>query len=273
MKKSFMSETRLSNGMKVFCMAKNETSLMYKEVQNYVKYGIQLKEGDIVFDVGANIGLFTILLSKKFNHKINIYSFEPIPDIYEVLSANVKRLTTENVKLFPCGLAQESGNFPFTYYPNMTLGSTAYPITKKSEIDKLKDISITNFKHFPASFSWLRWLPYALFAKIIDYKLTSSFQGKKINCQLKTINEIIQENQIKKIDLLKIDVEKSELDVLLGITNENWHKISQLFIEVHNLDFRINRISKMLTDKGFKNIKIEQEPTLSGSDIFNLYAW
>ncbi|WP_414563197.1 MULTISPECIES: FkbM family methyltransferase [unclassified Anabaena] len=273
MRNSFMPKIRLSNGTKIFCLQKDEARLMYQEVQNYVKHGIQINAGDTVFDVGANIGLFTLWLFEKFNHQINVYSFEPIPDIYEVLNANVKGLNAENIKLFPCGLSQQSGEVKFTYYPNMTFGSTAYPIIKNSEIDDLKDIAVANFKHFPASISWLRWLPYSVFSRIINYKLTSSFQGQQVDCQLKTISEIIFEHQIEQIDLLKVDVEKSEMDVLLGIKDEDWKKIKQVFVEVHNLDFRIDQIRYLLKDKGFKNIKIEQEPILNGSDIFSLYAW
>ena len=40
-----------------------------------------------------------------------------------------------------------------------------------------------------------------------------------------------QEN-IECIDLLKINVEKSELDVLLGIEESDWQKIKQIVLEV-----------------------------------------
>ena len=39
------------------------------------------------------------------------------------------------------------------------------------------------------------------------------------------------------------------------------------------IDFRLEKIEHCLKDKGFKNIKIEQEPILNGSDIFSVYAW
>ena len=126
--RSFMSsvirETRLSNGMKILCLQKDEAQLMYQEVQNYLKYGIGLNQGDTVFDVGANIGLFALYLSDKFNQKINIYAFEPIPDIFEVLNKNIQRFRLKNVKSYACGLSQKAGNVKFTYYPNMTLGSS-----------------------------------------------------------------------------------------------------------------------------------------------------
>lgn len=68
--RSVIRETRLSNGMKILCLQKDEAQLMYQEVQNYLKYGIGLNQGDTVFDVGANIGLFALYLSDKFNQKI-----------------------------------------------------------------------------------------------------------------------------------------------------------------------------------------------------------
>jgi hypothetical protein len=84
---------------------------------------------------------------------------------------------------------------------------------------------------------------------------------------------MIREHNIQQIDLLKIDVEKSEMDVLLGIENQDWPKIKQLFIEVHDLEHRIQKITALLQEQGFSEIKVEQEPILLGSDIFSLYAW
>lgn len=133
---TLIQETRLPNGMKIFCLQKDEPQLMYQEVQNYLKSGVKIKPGDTVFDIGANIGLFTLLLADKFDGQINIYSFEPIPDVYEVLKNNVERLNSQNIKLFPCRLSEKPGNIKFNYYPTMTFGSTIYP-PDQQEIDKL----------------------------------------------------------------------------------------------------------------------------------------
>ncbi|WP_413175421.1 FkbM family methyltransferase [Anabaena azotica] len=271
-----MKSHRLDNGMKVFCLQPDEVQLTYQEVQNYLKYGIALKAGDTVFDIGANIGLFTIWLSAKFNDKINIYSFEPIPDIYEVLNANVQSIKEnsnyQNVKVFNCGLAENSGHFTFTYYPKMSVGSTAYPINQE-EIEKWQNLSIANLRNFPPPICYLRNLPSFLVEMMIKYKLNKGFQGKQVSCQIKTVSQIIQESQIEKIDLLKVDVEKSELDVLSGINKEDWVKIKQVFVEVHDIDDRVNTIRDLLTEQGFENIQFEQEAILNGSDIFSLYAW
>ncbi len=96
--------------------------------------------------------------------------------------------------------------------------------------------------------------------------MPTGFQGKQVNCQLKIDSQIIREYQIEQIDLLKVDV-------LLGIETEDRKKIKQVFVEVHDLDDRLDKISNLLKDQGFANIKVEQEPILNGSNIFSLYAW
>ena len=42
----------------VFCLLAEEAEVLYKQVREYVKHNITLNEGDTIFDVGANIGLF-----------------------------------------------------------------------------------------------------------------------------------------------------------------------------------------------------------------------
>src|SRR5207244_12455599 len=53
-------------------------------------------------------------------------------------------------------------------------------------------------------------------------------------CRLTSVSEMIREHQIAKIDLLKIDAEKSELDIIQGIDDRDWPKIAQLVIESHD---------------------------------------
>lgn len=269
---TLIRETRLESGKKVFCLSKSEARLLEGTVQNYLKSGIKIKPGDTVFDIGANIGLFTLLLADKFDNQIKIYSFEPIPDVYQVLKDNVERLNSQNIKSFPYGLSKKPGNIKFNYYPTMSFGSTIYP-PDQQEIDKLQEISLQNLKHFPVPICWLAYLPKFLSSRILNYKFTTGFQGKEVNCQVTTISEIIREHQIEQIDFLKIDVEKAEMDVILGIETEDWPKIKQIFIEIHDIDFRLQKITKLLREKGFENIKVEQEAELTGTDIFGLYAW
>ncbi|MHC5721175.1 MAG: FkbM family methyltransferase, partial [Nostoc sp.] len=99
-----MPEITLTNGMRIFYLRKEEVSTLSKQVQHYFRNGIEVHEGDTVFDVGANIGLFTLWTFQNCKQNVDIYAFEPIPAIFNVLKANAERFNPEKIKVFVCGL-------------------------------------------------------------------------------------------------------------------------------------------------------------------------
>ena len=270
---TIIPETKLPNGMKIFCLREEEVPILYEQIQEYIKYGIKLHEGDLIFDVGANIGLFALWAYQKYQKNVNIYAFEPIPAIFNVLQANAQRFDSEKIKVFPCGLSQESKSVTFAYTPNATMLSTAYQEDFSEQQNQLKQTVLRNLKNAPNSLRWIRWLPPFFRSLILDKKLETAFQIEQVTCQLKTVSEMIREHKIEQIDLLKIDVEKSELDVLLGIETQDWQKIKQIVVEVHDIEHRLQKITTLLKEHDVSEIKIEQEPIFNGSNIFNLYAW
>lgn len=61
-----------------------------------------LKEGDVVYDVGAHIGFYSVLASDLVGAHGKVYSFEPTPRTYGTLCDNAKLKTnihTENVAI------------------------------------------------------------------------------------------------------------------------------------------------------------------------------
>ena len=58
---------------------------------------------------------------------------------------------------------------------------------------------------------------------------------------------------------------------LNGIDEIHWPLIKQIVLEVHNINDRLNKIINILKKQGFK-LKIEKEPTLKETDLFNIYA-
>src|SRR6185436_958374 len=54
------------------------------------------------------------------------------------------------------------------------------------------------------------------------------------DCRLISVSDLIREHGLERIDLLKIDAEKSELDIINGIAGHDWPKINQLVIEIHD---------------------------------------
>jgi FkbM family methyltransferase len=265
-------ETVLPNGMKIFCLQQDEVPMLYEQIQEYFRNGIELHEGDTVLDVGANIGLFTLWVYQLCQKNVSVYAFEPIPAIFEVLNRNAQRFDPEKLRVFPCGLSRESKSMTFAYHPNATALSNAYPEDSKELRDELKRTILRNLKDAPPFIRWLRWLPPFLRSLILDQKAEKAFQIERVTCQLKTVSDIVRKHDIQQIDLLKVDVEKSELDVLLGIEQQDWQKIKQVVVEIHDVDDRVEKITALLKQHGLSQITAEQEPIFKGSNIFNLYA-
>lgn len=67
-----------------------------------------VKHGDIVFDVGANIGYYSILLSKLVGDKGKVLCFEPTEHYRTVLNINLEANHIHNVEVFSFGLSNKS---------------------------------------------------------------------------------------------------------------------------------------------------------------------
>jgi FkbM family methyltransferase len=266
----------LPNGKQVYYLQKQEVPIVYAQIQQYFRNGIELHPGDTVFDVGANIGLFSLWAAEQCQNDLQIYAFEPIPKVFAVLSRNAQLLPPNTIKVFECGLAQESKSVVFDYYPNVTLLSTAYPDSWEQTRSTIRQTIATSLANpsgdEPADVTLLRRFPSFLRSLLINLKLRQLLRVKSVRCQMRSLSEIIRDYQVQQIDLLKIDVERSELDVLLGIEPQDWQKIKQIAIEVHAQSQRVNQITELLQQQGFRNITIEQELMFQDTDVFNLYA-
>ena len=108
-------------------------------------------------------------------------------------------------------------------------------------------------------------------ASDIEDLVAGRFIGREVDCRMKTLSQVLRESRVEWIDLLKIDAEKSELDVLRGLADEDWSRIGQIVIEVHDLEGRLEAIRSLLAGKGF-GVAVEQDAFLAGTPIFNLYC-
>jgi FkbM family methyltransferase len=62
----------------------------------------------IIFDIGGNIGITSIYLASIFPDA-KIYTFEPLPDNFEILTKNIQKY--DNIEAFNIGLGSKNGNF------------------------------------------------------------------------------------------------------------------------------------------------------------------
>jgi amino acid adenylation domain-containing protein/FkbM family methyltransferase len=247
---------QLPHGARIAYVNRNEAEVLYKEVyedESYTKHGVELRDGDTVFDVGANIGMFSLLLTERYP-RTRIHAFEPIPTTFDVLRANVE-LHSMNVEPYNCGLSDHEGMATFTFYPGMTSMSGMYA-------DAVADEQVT--RAFMANQDD-RLREYA------DELMEGRFEGVEVSCPLRTLSEVIREAGVERIDLLKVDVEKAELDVLRGIGEEDWPKIKQIVAEVHDIGGRLTGIESLLKQHGF-HYTWEQIDIFENTGLYHLYA-
>jgi FkbM family methyltransferase len=64
-----------------------------------------LKPGDVFVDVGANVGLFTVLAGKRVGPSGRVIAVEPSPKTAHLLRKQVEINRLDNVTIFECGLS------------------------------------------------------------------------------------------------------------------------------------------------------------------------
>jgi len=69
----------------------------------------RVKKGDIVFDLGANIGWHTLRFSKMVGKEGRVYAFEPDPIIFKVLKKNMELNNIDNVSIFQQAVSDSVG--------------------------------------------------------------------------------------------------------------------------------------------------------------------
>lgn len=82
-------------------------------------------EGDWVIDVGANVGHYTKKLSDLTGEAGRVIAFEPIPDTFELLTANMVGLSYSNVTLINAA-ASESTSIQGMALPKFDTGLDNY---------------------------------------------------------------------------------------------------------------------------------------------------
>ena len=249
----------LPSGLPMLSSNLNEVRFLYNEIFEdhcYLKHGITLNEDSCVVDIGANVGFFSVYLN-VLSKKIKVYSIEPIPEVHKYLVAN-RELYAIKGKALQLAVSDKEGEVDFTWYPQVSIVSgMSDEISQVTKVVKsyIENSQKEDFKN-----------------EEIDSMLQVKLETRQIRCKTKTLSQIISEEKIEKIDLLKIDVENSEHLVMNGVLEHDWDKIGSVIIEVHDVNGRLESIRQTLELKGFKTY-IEKEKMLAKDDIlYNLFA-
>lgn len=74
----------------------------------YVHLGEWIAAGDWVIDIGANVGHYTIRLAQLVGEAGRVLAFEPVPETFELLAANLAFVGAHNVSLFNVAVSAHS---------------------------------------------------------------------------------------------------------------------------------------------------------------------
>ncbi|HEV2146721.1 MAG TPA: amino acid adenylation domain-containing protein, partial [Longimicrobiaceae bacterium] len=249
----------LPDGTEVVSLNPHETRFLYDEIFErgaYLRHGITLAEDACVFDVGANIGLFTVRVAQRCPRG-RVYAFEPIPPVCEALRLNAA--VHGDVRVLECGLAEAEGEAVFTFYPNASILSGRH--AEAAEEQAVVKAFLLNDADVPEDMQ----------EEGLDALLRHRLSVREFPCRLRTLSQVIREERVERVDLLKVDVEKSELEVLAGIEDGDWEKIRQVAMEVHDTDARLERARALLREHGFE-VVVEQDAALAGTCLYDVYA-
>jgi FkbM family methyltransferase len=157
------------------------------------------KQGDIVVDIGAHMGRYTIISSKRVGTNGKVVAIEAHPGNFEMLNRNIKLNQLTNV--IPLNYAVYSKETKIKLYvPGEESGYTVYNTIMSNRTGN---------------------------------------EDKFVEVNANTLDYLLQLNQIREeeVNWIKIDVEGAEFEVLKGATNVlSKSKDIALLIEIHGPD-------------------------------------
>lgn len=195
-----------------------------------------LKPGMVFVDIGANIGYYSLMASKLVGSRGKVFSFEPWSRNRAILEENIKLNNLSNISVIPKALSNEAGNNVKIYLPK----------DDNCGMPSLKKLNEENFTD--------------------DFELTSTI----------TFQDFLNTFKQGRIDVIKIDVEGSELNVLKGMSaslaDENFSPV----ILMELIEFTLSKFSTSVKDVidylagfGFKAYKIDNSSNISEKNDYN----
>jgi FkbM family methyltransferase len=221
------------------------------EEKTYLRHGVTVGPGDTVLDVGANVGVAAAFFAHECG-ATTVHSFEPVRPVFDLLVKNVGRFpacTAHNL-----GLSDRPGDVAFTYYPGAAAMSSRYADPQRDG-RLVRDVLVD----------------HGVDPELAERQVEGDFEGQPVTCHMTTVSEFLAEQPIEAVDLLKIDVERAEFDVLAGILDEDWHRVRQVVVEVHDFDGRLARMRSLLRDRGFEVFAVQEE-IMRSTDVNVVYA-
>lgn len=110
-----------------FDYEKDESSMM----ENFIS------DGDVFFDIGANIGWYSINIAVS-RRLAKVFSFEPIKATFENLKKNIEINRVLNVVANNFGFSNHGGRVTFYYYPEGSGNASSANVTDRTDLESMQ---------------------------------------------------------------------------------------------------------------------------------------
>lgn len=238
------------------------------EVEEYFERGARVRSGDVVFDVGANVGAFAAAVAGRTGADVTLHCFEPAGPTYTKLARTFEQhdaLGRTRHELHAVALTRsdlDGTELPFYYFKRFPTDSTydiehkltefrAFFIKKAAQIDGV--VSKVPLVGRPCGRT-VRAVLGHLCRPDSDLGVWLAWQVtglQVLKCKLASLEQVVASRGIDRIDLLKIDVEGAELDVLGGCGSA-WSIIRQVAIETDERNGRAEQVKWLLDRNGLE---------------------
>ncbi len=205
----------------------------------FLAYILERMSHDSVFyDVGANIGIFTLFFAKYGKEAV---AFEPFPNNCKEMLVNLKRNNLDNVRTFDVAIGDHNGTAPL-FFPDYADNDTA-----TTGLASLGDVAT----------------PRDVVSMTVD---------------VETLDSIVEEHNLPLPDAIKIDIEGAEYAALIGMKETLKRSRADLFIEVHPEQIKALGASKQklydtLLEYGYKYKKIKKCARFASGGEEKIHAW
>ena len=199
--------------------------------------------------------MFTLYAAKQ---GAQVYAYEPMPPTYGVLQQNVRahglcRLVhTRNI-----GLSDRVEEKMMFHYLNLSVCDAW--VAQDKLFDHLAENWETALEILenadPDQYSAIRRLESQSQqqAAVHEWIKELSRSAVRIRCKFDTLSRVISKENIRTIDLLKLDAELADWEILRGVKVEDWGRIRQVAMEIH-VQSDLGPISKFLSQRGFSDV-------------------
>ena len=264
-----MKRARLRDGTALWCDEPLGVGTVWAEIESYFREGEGVRAGETVFDVGANIGLFSLAAFRQSGGKAHIWSFEPIPATCAIASANARRFDPEehHWHCVRAGLGERDEIAVLNHFPRLSVLSGRF---RGGEQARREMDEFLAQERVGAPFEFANRFPVAVRRATGRALGTLLLRTRPVAAQIWTLSSALRKLKVERVDWLKVDVEGGELDVLRGVEAADWARIGRVVCEIESVVI-LDEAVTLLERAGFA-VEVRDNEIMQGQELKIVFA-